>query len=187
MNELHVEWLSSPDWARMLEDNLLPWIQGVGDLGDDVLEIGPGPGLTTDLLRRHVAKVTAVEIDETLAEALRRRLAGTNVTVLCADAAESGLDSDRFSAATCFTVLHHVPSAAQQDRVFAEVCRMLRPGGLFLAEDGKDSEMMRGFHLDDIFVPVDPATLPLRLTAAGFEQVDVEDLEYGLRIIARKP
>jgi SAM-dependent methyltransferase len=187
MNKLHVEWLSSPDWARMLEENLLPWIEAAGDLGDDVLEIGPGPGLTTDLLRRHSAKLTAVEIDEGLAEALRRRLAGTNVTVVCADAAASGLDSDRFSAATCFTMLHHVPSAAQQDKVLAEVCRMLRPGGLFLAEDGKDSEMMREFHLDDVFVPVDPATLPSRLVAAGLEQVEVEEHEYGLRFLARKP
>jgi len=51
MNELHLQFLGSPDWAKMLEVDLLPWIEGAGDLGDDVLEIGPGPGLTTDLLR----------------------------------------------------------------------------------------------------------------------------------------
>ena len=51
MNESHIEILSSPRWAEMLERDLLPWVDSVADLGDDVLEIGPGPGLTTDLLR----------------------------------------------------------------------------------------------------------------------------------------
>ncbi len=187
MNKLHVEWLSSPDWARMLEENLLPWVLAAGDLGDDVLEIGPGPGLTTDLLRPLVPKLTAVEIDEGLAAALSERLAGTNVTVVWADASRSGLESDRFSAATCFTMLHHVPSPAEQDRLFSEICRMLRPGGLLLVEDGKDSDMMREFHVDDVFNPVEPDTVGVRLMEAGFEQCEIHDLGYGIRLSARKP
>jgi 16S rRNA A1518/A1519 N6-dimethyltransferase RsmA/KsgA/DIM1 with predicted DNA glycosylase/AP lyase activity len=51
----------------MLEADLLPWIDSAGDLGDDILEVGPGPGLTTDLLRRRVGKLTAVEVDPILA------------------------------------------------------------------------------------------------------------------------
>ena len=51
MNRSHLDFLASPAWARMLETDLLPWLVGVADLGDDVLEVGPGPGLTTDLLR----------------------------------------------------------------------------------------------------------------------------------------
>jgi len=34
---------------------------------DDVSEIGPGPGFTTDVLRQRVAHLTAVEIDDVLA------------------------------------------------------------------------------------------------------------------------
>ena len=45
MNETHLQFLASPEWAKMLETDLLPWILEAGDLGDDVLEIGPGPGL----------------------------------------------------------------------------------------------------------------------------------------------
>ena len=47
------------------------------DLGEEVLEIGPGPGVTTDWLRARVSHVTAVEIDHALAESLRRRTKGT--------------------------------------------------------------------------------------------------------------
>jgi 16S rRNA A1518/A1519 N6-dimethyltransferase RsmA/KsgA/DIM1 with predicted DNA glycosylase/AP lyase activity len=73
MNESHLQFLASPEWGQMLEAELLPWIQAAGDLGDDVLEIGPGPGLTTDILRQRVRKVTAVEIDPSLGRNERRR------------------------------------------------------------------------------------------------------------------
>ncbi|GIL25405.1 hypothetical protein NUM_06600 [Actinocatenispora comari] len=67
-----------------------------------------------------------------------------------------------------FTMLHHVPSVAQQDALFAEACRVLRPGGAFR---GVDSDLSIGFrllHLGDTMVVLDPATLPDRLRRAGF-------------------
>ena len=76
MNQSHIDFLSSPQWQQMLEDDLLPWLDAAGDLGDDVLEIGPGPGLTTDLLRTRVTRLTAVEIDPMLAAPLQQRLEG---------------------------------------------------------------------------------------------------------------
>ena len=45
MNEGHLQFLASPEWKRMLERDLLPWLERSGDLGDDVLEVGPGPCL----------------------------------------------------------------------------------------------------------------------------------------------
>src|SRR4051812_4609809 len=115
MNDAHRTFLASDEWARMLKDDLLPWITRLGDLGDDVLEIGPGPGRTTDLLRDRVTRLTAVEVDDELAAALTARLRGTNVDVVLADAAATGFDADRFSAATCFSMLHHVSTAEHQD------------------------------------------------------------------------
>jgi SAM-dependent methyltransferase len=187
MNEIHLQFLASPEWARMLETELLPWVLGVAELGDDVLEVGPGPGLTTDLIRQHAARVTAVELDTELAGALAKRMAGTNVEVVHGDAADSGLEADRFSAATCFSMLHHVPSADLQDRVFAELYRVLRPGGVFVASDAVDADAIREFHVDDIFVPVDPTTLGSRLGAAGFTDVRIDAGDYELRFKAVKP
>src|SRR5438477_11707961 len=82
MNEMHLEFLASPEWAKMLETDLLPWLLEVADLGDDVLEVGPGPGLTTDLLRLRTRKLTALELDPELSAALAARLAGTNLDVI---------------------------------------------------------------------------------------------------------
>jgi len=143
MNESHLQFLASPAWAQMLETELLPWIEAAGELGDDVLEIGPGPGLTTDLLRERVQRVTAVEIDPSLGEPLRDRLAGTNVDVIVADATDAGLPDGRFSAAACFSVLHHMPSREDQDRLFSQLHRVLRPGAIFV---GQGCARGRHFH-----------------------------------------
>ena len=70
MNEEHLALCSSPEWARLVEEELLPWVLEDFDLGEDLLEVGAGPGLTTDVLRRHAARVTAVELDADLAARL---------------------------------------------------------------------------------------------------------------------
>jgi SAM-dependent methyltransferase len=186
MNESHLKYLASPEWAAQLETDLLPWIEAVGDLGDDVLEIGPGPGLTTDLLRARVPRLTAVEIDETLAVPLRARLTGTNVDVICADATRAGLDPERFSGATCFSMLHHMPTPADQDRLFAEINRVLRAGAIFVGTDGLDVDVIRAGHVDDTFVPVDPRTLADRLATSGFFDTKVDIGDYHFRFVTRK-
>ena len=186
MNEMHLEFLASDGWAKMLETDLLPWIDASGDLGDDVLEIGPGPGLTTDILRTRVPRVTAVELDKDLAAKLVERLAGTNVDVVRGDATKSSLPSDRFTTATCFSMLHHMPEVRMQDELFAEVHRVLRPGGQFVGVDALDSEGMRAGHIDDTFVPVDPDTLGSRLEAVGFENTEIDIGDYQFRFRTRK-
>jgi len=187
MNELHLEMLSSPRWAAMLERDLLPWVEAVADLGDDVLEVGPGPGLTTDLLRQRTAHLTAVEIDPQLAARLAERLAGTNVTVVNRSAADTEFPDDRFSAAACFAVLHHVATAEVQDELFGEILRVLQPGAPLIASDGYDNEGTRLHHTDDLFVPLDPESLPARLTEIGYTDIAVALAEYDFRFIARKP
>jgi SAM-dependent methyltransferase len=187
MNEGHLQFLASPEWARMLETDLLPWLEGVADLGDDVLEVGPGPGLTTDLLRQRTTKLTAVEVDPALAAALTARLAGTNVEVIQSDATETDCRSNRFSAATCFSMLHHMPSSDLQDRLFGELHRVLRRGGVFIGADSLDLDVIRAAHVDDVFVPIDPDTFGVRLEAVGFTNVNVEIGEYQFRFYAMKP
>jgi SAM-dependent methyltransferase len=187
MNKYHLEMLSSPIWAEMLERDLLPWIASVGDLGEDVLEIGPGPGLTTDLLRTRTARLTAVEVDSELADDLAQRLSDTNVEVVNRSAERTGFAANRFSSAACFGVLHHVDTAATQDQIFAEVVRVLRPGGLFVGSDGYDDERTRRAHLDDLFVPIDPKTLPERLEGVGFGHVRITRGDYDFRFDAHKP
>ena len=187
MNEAHLRICASPEWAAFVESELLPWVLAEADLGDEVLEVGPGPGLTTDVLRRQVPRLTAVEIDERLARSLAGRLAGTNVTVLHADAAALPFEDGRFSAATLFTMLHHVPSAARQDQMLAELRRVLRPGGVLAGTDGVETPARRELHTGDDYLPIDPATMAGRLAGAGFTRVTVEVEEDRFRFAATAP
>lgn len=53
--------------------------------GDTVVEIGPGRGALTDILKARAGKVVAVEYDRALAAMLRERYARSNVTIVEAD------------------------------------------------------------------------------------------------------
>ncbi|HEX5797596.1 MAG TPA: 16S rRNA (adenine(1518)-N(6)/adenine(1519)-N(6))-dimethyltransferase RsmA [Candidatus Saccharimonadales bacterium] len=60
--------------------------------GDDVLEIGPGPGSLTKVLLERGAKVTAVELDNELALALKK-LPAENLTIINQDILKFDLSS----------------------------------------------------------------------------------------------
>jgi len=186
MNEGHLIHLSSPEWARSLRTELLPWIEETADLGDHVLEIGPGPGLTTDLLLELGSQVTAIEIDPDLAAKLGVRLPA--VEVVQGDAITTALPDVRYSAVTCFSMLHHMESPDDQDRLFARLYDLLRPGAALLGTDPLDTEFIREAHIDDTCVLVDPDTLVDRLQAAGFTGASVVQAgEHQFRFTATRP
>jgi SAM-dependent methyltransferase len=185
MNQEHLEICASDEWRGMLRDLIMPWALGDTPLGDDVLEVGPGPGMTTDELRTSTRSLTAVELDEQLAADLAARLAGTNVEVLNADATAMPFEDDRFSGAVSFTMLHHVPTAELQDALFAEVARVVAPGGVFVASDSVASAELAALHTDDVYNPIDPSTVEARLTEAGFTHAEVRWNEFGWTATAR--
>jgi ubiquinone/menaquinone biosynthesis C-methylase UbiE len=174
VNAEHLRLCASAEWAELVERVLLPWVVGDRGLGDEALEVGAGPGLVTDVLRRRVPRLVAVELDQGLAAALRRRLDGSNVEVVRADATALPFGDSSFSTVACFTMLHHVPTVELQDRMLRELRRVLRQGGLLLGTDGLDTPSRRELHVGDDFVPVHPDELPGRLTAAGFTGAEVE-------------
>jgi SAM-dependent methyltransferase len=171
----------------MVRDQVIPWaLAGGVDLGDDVVEVGPGYGATTEVLGEMVAHLTSVEIDPELAAALAERYgASDRVEVVEGDATALTFADGRFSGATSFSMLHHVPTAGQQDRIFAEARRVLRPGGVFVAVDSLGDDGLRDFHEGDTYNPIEPATLPARLRAAGFTTVEVGTNEYAWKAVAR--
>jgi SAM-dependent methyltransferase len=83
-------------------------------------------------------------------------------------------------------MLHHVPTADEQDAVLSELCRALRPGGRLIGSDSLASDALCRFHDGDTYKPVDPATLPVRLAQAGFHAVRVNE-DRVLTFTATKP
>lgn len=187
MNRLHRWYCRSSFWKQRVEQDILPWSLSGVDLGNEVLEVGPGLGLTTDWLRHQCENIACLEIDPILAGSLRHRMANTNVSVQCGDATAMPFPDQAFSGVVSFTMLHHTPSPALQDRLFAEAYRVLRPGGTFAGTDSMKSILMRIFHICDTMVLVDPRTLPARLEAVGFKGVKIAIGAGRFRFLAHRP
>jgi len=187
MNLLHRRYCRSPHRGDLVANHLLPWVLGDTQLGRHALELGPGPGLTTDLLRHRTDWLSAVEVDARDAANLAARLAGTNVTVVRADATHLPFPDGRFSAVIAMTMLHHVASPRAQDRLFGEARRVLEPGGHFCGCDSRPNLRWRALHVLDTMTVLDPATLSARLEAAGFTAIVVKMTPRRVSFRARRP
>lgn len=185
MNENHAKLMPSPGWASHIQDEVLPVATAGVDLGDDLLELGPGPGAATSWLRERVARVVAVEQEEPAVAALVSRFAGGNVEVVHGDASALRYPDESFDTVATCTMLHHVPTRAQQDRVLAEAFRVLRPGGAFLGSDSLPSDRLHQFHEGDVYNPVEPAGFLTRLQTVGFTSITLH-VGHNLIFTVRK-
>jgi len=174
MNRLENWFCASRLWRYVTKRQLLPWILAGTDLGDHLLEIGAGPGAATEDLRGRVIRVTSLEYDRGLAISLAKRNRGGPGAVLQGDAASLPFPEKTFSAAIAVLVLHHLRSIEQQDRALAEIHRVLRPGGTFLALEIQDGWLQRVSHFRSTFIPVVTSSLDGRLASAGFSQVELD-------------
>src|SRR4051794_36792354 len=184
MNENHAL-CSTPEWAEFMESEVLERVTAGLDLGDEMLEIGPGPGAATRWLRHRVKRLVALELDPHAATRLANELAGTNVTVRLGDATQVPFPDESFDSVGCFTMLHHLPTAQEQFRTLCTAYRVLRPGGVLVGADSVATHGLHEFHEGDTYNPIDPARLLVFLQAAGFGHVFVSAGE-GLLFTARK-
>jgi ubiquinone/menaquinone biosynthesis C-methylase UbiE len=183
MNENHAKLMPSPEWAAHIQDEVLPLATDGVSLGTDVLELGPGPGAVTAWLTERVPRLTAVEAEDEAAAKLAARF--PQVTVLCGDASALPYPDASFDTVVTCTMLHHIPTRAQQDRVLAEAFRVLRPGGAFLGSDSLPSDGLHAFHEGDVYNPVEPAAFLTRLQTTGFGAITLR-VSHNLIFTARK-
>jgi len=171
-------------WRAMTRKQVLPWLLSGSELGEHVLEIGAGPGAATEELRKRAERVTSIEYSHAFAAGIARRIQSKNGAVLQGDASALPFPEKTFSAAIAVLMLHHLKSPEAQERAFAEIFRVLRPGGVFLAVEIQDGWLNRIGHIRSTFVPVSPASAPDRLSAAGFSSVSIVFLRSAYRLRA---
>jgi len=156
-------------------------------LGEDVLDVGSGPGfLTADLAAGVGEKGSVLGIDQSdamLALATRRCAAWSQVRVEAGDAVAVGGDDARFDLVVSTQVLEYV---SEIDRAIAEIARVLRPGGrtVLLASDWRalawhssnDERMnlMLSAWEEHLAHPALPRTLGKRLADAGLHVDRIE-------------
>lgn len=149
---------------RMAE--LLPLLEG----HDPVVDLGCGRGELLGLLRERGVEATGIEGDPALAQAARRR----GLRVVEGDVLEVllRLGDGSAGAVTAIHVLEHLP-AGRLLKVLAEVRRVLRPGGLLLAECPNPASLRVGaeeFWKDPTHVrPLPAGLLELLIEASGLE------------------
>jgi SAM-dependent methyltransferase len=186
VNFAHRRLCSSAAWNRAVRTAILPWVLDGVDLGLNVLEVGPGYGAATGYLCARVGHLTCVEVDRGLATRLARRVPAGKVTILCEDATRMSLPDSTCDGAVSLAMLHHMSSEALQDRLLAEVARVLRPGGVFAGFDAAAGPAFRLLHMFDTMVMIDPGTFAARLTRAGFTDIGIDARARGFRFRARR-
>lgn len=189
MNTIHNLYCSSRWWSRRVKDELLPWgLEGV-ELGDDALEVGPGFGATTRQLSCTLGsgRLTAIELEEDYCRRLTSEL-GDAVKIVHGDATSLPFADNRFSAVLCFAMLHHIPLRDEQNQMFAETARVLRPGGVFAGTDSVGSDWrFKLIHIGDTLLPNEPGGLPPRLRNAGLAGPVIDVVDGMFRFRAYKP
>lgn len=97
--------------------------------GERLLDVGCGTGFILDLAHDLFQKLDGVDLTpEMLAQVTPR----DNLTLTLSQAEKMPFPDDSFNVITCYSVLHHIEDLSS---VFTEVRRVLKPGGIFYADE----------------------------------------------------
>jgi phosphoethanolamine N-methyltransferase len=178
-------------------DELERLFEGSDIGGCAVLDIGCGLGAIDELLvtRFGAGTVVGVDIDPSLVAGMQRRVerAGLSNRIHGVNVDGSALPFD----AAAFDVVFSKDSMVQipdKPRIYADVLRVLRPGGQFIASDwlrggtgSYSAEMMEFFRLEGIaYNMVTLEESAAALAAAGFVDVEIRDRHAWYLDLAQK-
>lgn len=117
-------------WSRQLAPLLIDFA-GLAD-GERVLDVGCGTGSLTFALPKaaNISEIAAIDYSPVFVEEAIRRNTDPRITIQEADACALPFQDGYFDRALSLLVLHFVPEAG---KAIAEMCRVVRPGGVVAA------------------------------------------------------
>lgn len=139
------------------------------------LEIGCGRGVGTELILDMFGaeKVDAFDLDPRMVELARSRLAprGERVRLWVGDASAIDAPDASYEAVFDFGIIHHIPDWR---RTLSEVHRVLKPGGVFYAEEALKSLLAHSLTRKLLKHPEE-------------DRFDIETFQQGLRDVGLEP
>ena len=159
-----------------------------------IAELGCGGGRNAkELLRRYPgAKLTALDYSEISVEKTkafnRAEIAAGRCNVVRGSVDNLPFENERFDLATAFETVYFWPGL---ENCFAEVCRVLKPGGCFLIcneSDGTDATSLKFEKMIDGMRCYTAEQLTSALKSAGFSEVqaDHHPSKPWLTVLAKK-
>ena len=143
----------------------------------EITDLGCGGGRNAgELLRKYPnAKVTAVDYSalsvEKAKEYNKNEIASGRCTVMQGDVSDLKLPAGKYDLATAFETVYFWPGL---EKCFAQVCRVLKPGGWFMIcneSDGTDSVSLKYEKIIEGMKCHTAEELERALTAAGFTDI----------------
>lgn len=121
-------------------------------------DIGGGFGRLCLLLRDYAEHVTLAEPSQTQLDAAEKVLAGTDIEKIRTQADDLQFDDDSLDLVTMVRVMHHIPEPTAE---FAELARVLRPGGTALIEVANYGHFKnrRRFAKEGRVLPTEPVSI----------------------------
>jgi SAM-dependent methyltransferase len=198
----------APEYARRIADELRRkpldrqlldrLVADIGSTGE-ICDMGCGPGHVARYLRDAGANVFGIDLSPKMLEEARRL--NPDISFRHGDMLALDLPSATLAGIAAFYAIVNIPEQSLAT-IFAEMLRVLRPGGLLLLAFHAGREVLREERLWDIpismnFYLFDPLAIRRQLQDAGFTIDDVierepyaRDVEYQSHrayIFARKP
>ena len=113
--------------------------------GRDVLDIGCGFGwFELVALDRGATSITGIEVSERDLDTVRRHITDGRASLVVGSAIDLPFESGSFDTVVCWEVLEHIPPHTEP-RAFAEIHRVLRPGGTLYLSTPYASGLARAF------------------------------------------
>jgi phosphoethanolamine N-methyltransferase len=171
-------------------------VEGLSLNGKTVLDIGCGSGgITLHLVERHgAAHATGFDVEQPVIEAARQRAAvrgfANRASFVQSPPGPLPFTDRSFDVVFSKDALLHVPD---KDALFAEIFRVLKPGGVFAASnwmighDGEPSPEMKAYVAAEglSFAMASPARYAQAMRSAGFADITVRDRNPWYREVAR--
>ncbi|SFP27562.1 Ubiquinone/menaquinone biosynthesis C-methylase UbiE [Mesorhizobium sp. NFR06] len=171
-------------------------VEGLSLKGKTILDIGCGAGgITLHLVARHgAARAIGFDVEKPVIEtarrgAIRQGLEG-GVSFVQAPPGPLPFPAASFDVVFSKDALLHVPN---KDALFAEILRVLKPGGVFAASnwmishDGEPSPEMKAYVAAEglSFAMASPERYAEAMRRAGFADITVRDRNPWYREVAR--